>query len=110
MNVKKMIIDALRPINVPVTTLTGNNNNSEYIIINEYNQSSSLNADDKEMSTRYFYQVDVFTSGDFTTIVAEVESRLKEAGFKRMFSSESYDNEAQKYRKILRFSYATEIE
>lgn len=110
MNVKKKIIDALRSTNVPVSTLTGNNNNSEYIILNEYNQVPSINADDEEKSTKYFYQVDVFTAGDFTTIVAEVENRLKQAGFKRMFSSESYDNDAQKYRKILRFSYATDLE
>lgn len=110
MNVKKILRDALLPIDIPVSALSSNNTADEYIVFNEYNQAPSLTADDDELATKYFYQVDVYTKGDFTDIVKEVESRLKAIGFKRMFSSETYDNDAQKYRKILRFSYATDID
>jgi thiamine pyrophosphate-dependent acetolactate synthase large subunit-like protein len=110
MSIKKILRDALLPIGVPVSAISSNNTADEYIVFNEYNQASALNADDDELSTKHFYQVDVYTKGDFTDIVAEVETRLKAASFKRMFSSETYDSDAQKYRKILRFSYTTDIE
>ena len=110
MNIKKYIRDALLPIGVPVYTLSASNTVDQYIILTEYNQAPSINADDDELSTKYFYQVDVYTKGDFTVIVKEVEDRLKQAGLKRMFSSETYDSDAQKFRKILRFSYATDFE
>lgn len=110
MSIKKTLRDALLPIGIPVSAISSNNTADEYIVFNEYNQASALTADDDELSTKYFFQVDVYTKGDFTEIVAEVETRLKDAGFNRMFSSETYDSDAQKYRKILRFSYTTDIE
>lgn len=109
MNVKKLIRDTLIPIGIPVSALSGNNSNDAYIIYNEFNQASALDSDDEEVSTKYFYQVDVFSKDDFTDLLADVEARLKAAGFKRMYSSETYDEEAEKFRKILRFSYATDL-
>ncbi|QGH35134.1 hypothetical protein GI584_14250 [Gracilibacillus salitolerans] len=110
MSIKKILREALLPINIPVSAMTNNNSDDEYIVYNEYNQASALNADDDELSTKYFYQVDVYSTGDFTDIVEEVKDRLKVVGFNRIFESETYDNDAQKFRKILRFSYATDIE
>ena len=100
-----LIIQTLRPLNVPVAFSTYNNTASQYIIFNTYNEASFYNADDEEQYTQYFVQVDVFSSGDYTNLVEQVDQLMREAGFGRMFASETYDDEAGKYRKIFRFSY-----
>ncbi|WP_099157272.1 hypothetical protein [Virgibacillus ndiopensis] len=110
MSQNKLIMDTLSPLNVPVSPMTSDNSADEYIIFTEYNESSMLNANDDEVSTRDFVQVDVFSNGDFTNLVKQVKQAMKQAGFGRIFQSESYEKDMQKYRKIIRFSYATDIQ
>lgn len=105
MSLNAKIINALKPTGVPIAFSTYNNRASEYVIFNTYNEASFINADDVEQMTNYFIQVDVFSSGDYTTLVKQVDQLMREAGFGRMFASETYDDEAGKYRKIFRFSY-----
>lgn len=95
----------LKPTGVPVAFSTYNNSASQYIIFNTYNEASFYNADDEEQVTNNFIQVDVFSSGDYTNLVKQVDDLMREAGFGRMFASETYDDEAKKFRKIFRFSY-----
>ena len=105
MNLNALIRQTLAPTNVPVAFSTYNNNASQYIIFNTYNEASFYNADDQEQVTQYFIQVDVFSAGDYTNLVKQVYDLMTEAGFGRMFASETYDEEAGKFRKIYRFSY-----
>jgi len=105
-----LIKSLLDPLGYPVSPGTNNNADETYIVFNEYNQASALNADDKEMFTKYFYQVDIFSSGNYLQLVKDVKRVMKAAGFGRMFESETYDTEMGKYRKIIRFSYISEEE
>lgn len=107
MSVNAIIDSALSPLGVPVTPLTSDNIADTYIVITEYNQASWLNADDVEWLTKHFYQVDVYSIGNYIQLVKDVKKRMKSAGFGRMFESETYDNEAKKNRKILRFHYVS---
>lgn len=106
MNVKRLVLDTLRPTGVPVYPMTYTGTAEDYIIYTEYNQVSEMNADDIEWETEHFFQVDVFSStGRYVNLSEDVYNRMKAAGFGRMFESETYDDEARKYRKIFRFSY-----
>lgn len=105
MSLNALIVRTLKPTGVPVAFSTYNNNASQYIIFNTYNEASFYNADDEEQVTNNFIQVDVFSSGDYTNLVKQVDDLMREAGFGRMFASETYDDEAKKFRKIFRFSY-----
>lgn len=105
MSLNAKIINALKPTDVPVAFSTFNNNASQYIIFNTYNEASFYNADDVEQVTKLFIQVDVFSEGDYTNLVKQVDQLMRDAGFGRMFASETYDDEAKKFRKIFRFSY-----
>ena len=87
-----------------------NNTASTYIVFTEYNQASFLNADDDEQFTKHFYQVDVFSNGNYLELVKDVKRLMKQAGFGRMFESETYDEDMKKFRKIIRFSYISKNE
>jgi len=109
-SLNKIIMDTLKPLNVPVASMRYNNTADTYIVFLTYNEAAEMNADDVEIITKYFIQVDVFSSGNFINLVKEVEKRLKSAGFGRMFASETYDDDMNKFRKIMRFNYETTIE
>lgn len=112
MNLNNLIIDTLEPLGVPVVFANYNSVKDDdgqpvdtYIVFVEYNQAPWLNADDKELYTKHFFQVDVFSSGNYLQLVSGVKQRMKAAGFGRMFESETYDDGMKKFRKIMRFSY-----
>lgn len=107
MSVDRLLMDTLKPLGYPVAKAKYNQTADTYIVFVEYNQASRLNADDEELITKHFYQVDVFSSGNYNKLVNDVKSNLKEAGFARMFESETYDEDMKMYRKILRFNYET---
>ena len=109
MNLNRLIRDTLTPLGVPVAQANYNQTADTYIVFLEYNQASKMNADDKELISKHFFQVDVFSSGNYLQLVKDVKSRMKQAGFGRMFESETYDEDMRKYRKILRFNYEPTI-
>lgn len=102
-------MDTLNPLGVPVSFARYNNVGDTYIVFLEYNQASEMNADDEELITKHFFQVDIFSSGNYLQLVNDVRQRMKEAGFGRMFESETYDDDMKKFRKIMRFNYETKI-
>jgi hypothetical protein len=110
MSVKQLILDTLSPLGVPVSFATYDSLEPTYIVFLEYNQAPLLNADDEEMYTKHFYQMDVFSDGNYTQLVKDVKNLMKSVGFGRMFESETYDPDLKKYRKIIRFSYVTNKE
>lgn len=109
MNINRLIMDTLRPLGVPVAAANYNSTAETYIVFVEYNQASRMNADDDELITKHFFQVDVFSSGNYLQLVKDVKRLMKQAGFGRMFESETYDIDMKKFRKILRFNYENTI-
>lgn len=109
MNLDKLIMDTLKPLGVPVAKARYNQTADTYIVFIEYNQAPRINADDKELISKHFFQVDIFSSGNYNQLVKDVKKRMKEVGFGRMFESETYDEDMNKYRKILRFNYEPNI-
>lgn len=109
MSVDKLVKDTLSLL-APTSQGTYTGDESTYIIFNEYNQTSALNADDEEMLTKHFYQIDVFSTGNFNQLVKRVKDSMKQAGFGRMFESGTFDNDMQMFRRIIRFSYISKEE
>lgn len=110
MNLGKLIIDTLTPLGYPVAKMRYNQRADTYIVFTEYNQAPRMKADDEEIITKYFYQVDVFSKTDFTDLVNDVRKELNKVGFKRMFESETYDEDMNMYRSIMRFNFENNIE
>ncbi|GAB2561121.1 hypothetical protein [Gracilibacillus alcaliphilus] len=109
MSVDQLIKEILEPL-APTSQGTYTGDEPTYIIFNEYNQAPWLSADDDEQWTKHFYQVDVFSSGNFNKLVKQVKKEMKSAGFGRMFESGTYETEMKKYRRIIRFSYISKEE
>lgn len=109
MSLNKLIMETLKPLGVPVAFANYNQTADTYIVFIEYNQAPKLNADDKEIITKHFFQVDVFSKENYLQLVEELKERMKQAGFSRMFESEIYEEEMKMFRKILRFNYDTKI-
>lgn len=108
-NLNRLIMDTLRPLGVPVAKLRYNQNANTYITFMEYNQAGRMSADDEEIITKHFYQVDVFSNTDFTDLVNSVRQKLTDVGFRRMFESETFDEDMNMFRSIMRFNYEGEI-
>lgn len=106
----QLIESTLESLGVPVYFMNYSGSASTYVVYQEYNQAPSLNADDEEVFTKFFYQIDVFSSGNYIQLVKDLKQLMKEAGFKRTFEASEYITEISKYRKILRFSYASATE
>lgn len=104
----KLIMDTLETLGVPVSFAQYNRTEDTYIVFIEFNQAPWLNADDEEQWTKHFYQVDIFSKGNYLTLAKDVKSRMKDAGFGRMYESETYDDDMKRFRKILRFSYISQ--
>lgn len=105
----QLIIDTLSPLGVPVSFATYESASDTYIVFLEYNQASRMNADDDELITKHFFQVDIFSTKDYLELAENVKKLMKQAGFGRMFESETYDSDMKKFRKIIRFNYETMI-
>lgn len=109
MNLNKLIMDTLKPLGVPVAFANYNQTANTYIVFVEYNQASRMNADNEEIITKHFFQMDVFSTGNYLQLVKDVKRLMKEEGFGRMFESETYDADMKMFRKILRFNYENTI-
>jgi len=108
-SLNKLIKETLEPLGVPVSFANYNNTADTYIVFLEYNQAPRINADDEELITKHFLQVDVFSKGNFLDLVKQLKKRMKAVGFARMFESETYDEDMKMFRKIIRFNYEPNI-
>jgi hypothetical protein len=110
MSLNKLVIDTLKPIGVPVAFQTYSGTAQTYITFFCYNSKGELFADDEEIETGFYIQVDVWSKGDYTSIVPQVKELMTAAGFRRTTETELYEPDTKIYHKVLRFSYVQEKE
>lgn len=106
MNLNSLIISALAPTKVPVDFLKYRGSLTTYITFFEYNQQGVLYGDDEEIKTRHSLQVDIYSKGNYLSLVEQVKTLLKGIGFIRNFETEFYEDDTQIYHKVLRFYFA----
>lgn len=99
------ISDILKPTEVPVTKLKYNGAATTYITYFLYNEQGEAFAENKEIETSYFIQVDIWTKDDFTVLYNQVISLMKAAGYFRTYAHEEYESDTQIKHKIIRFQY-----
>lgn len=95
----------LAPTGVKVSKLHYNGTDTTYITYFFYNENGEAFAENKEIDTSYFVQVDIWTKGDFTDLAKQVLQLMKEAGYYRIYSTELYENDTKLYHKVIRFQY-----
>ena len=73
----------------------------EYEIINEYGAEHSEN---KEDFTTYLVQIDIFSTGDYTTLENIVKKVMTQNGFNRDMAADLYEKETALYHCAMRFN------
>lgn len=103
--INKLVIDALKPLGVPVGFQKYSGQEQTYITFHEYLQSGEEFVEDMEAFTGHYIQVDVWSKVDYTALVGNVKTLLMPAGFKRLDEADFYEADTGLYHKGLRFFY-----
>ena len=98
----KLIIDTLKVLGVPVTFQTYSGTATTYITFFNYLENIESYADNKETSKGNYIQIDIWSKGDYTTLVDSVLEALKQAEFQRTYVTELYENDTKLYHKVIR--------
>lgn len=105
----KLIIKILKPLRIPVSFQYYNGSESTYITFFLYNEQGEEYADDEEVATGYYIQLDIFSKVSYTNILKQVNALMKEAGFIRKSTGpELYEQDTKLYHKPLRFFFYVE--
>lgn len=109
MSLNSLIISTLKPTDVPVYPLNYPGAATTYITFFEYNEMGALFAEDVEVKTQYSYQVDIWSQGNYSTLVKQVLELMTAAGFRRNSAQEFYEKETKMNHKYFRFYYDTTL-
>ena len=108
--INKVIIETLKPLNIPVSFQKYIGKAETYITFHEYLASGEEFEDDEEILTAHYIQVDIWSKNDYTEIVGKIKVRLIEKGFKRLNEIDLYEEDIKIYHKGLKFYYLEESE
>lgn len=98
----KYILDTLSPVNVPVEYQEYTGSETTYVRF-FYLPNVDFSADDDEKYITYYPQVDIFTKGNPKNLAKQVKTLMKQAGFKKNFEHEVYEDDTELFHYILRF-------
>ena len=106
--IKKLIIDSLKPLDVPACFQRYSGKAETYITFHEYLETGEEYEEDEESLTAHYVQVDVWSKNDYTDLVKEVKDPLIALGFKRLNEMDLYEEDTKIYHKGLKFYYLEE--
>lgn len=106
--INELIVDALKPLKIPVTFQRYTGKAKEYITFHEYLVKGEEYEEDAESLTAHYIQVDVWSKNDYTATVSKVKENLINAGFKRKSEIDLYEENTEIYHKGLKFYYLEE--
>ncbi|WP_026486810.1 tail completion protein gp17 [Caldanaerobius polysaccharolyticus] len=110
MSINQLIMNALSGLNVPVSFQTYSGTVDPYITFFCYLETGELYYDDIQKGTAYYVQVDVWSKGNYSSIVEQVKSAMQNAGFSFLSAYDLYEDDTKIYHKVLRFYYFKEVE
>jgi len=101
--INKLIIESLRPLNIPVSFQKYTGTATEYITFHCYFTEGAAFDDDSESLTGYYFQIDIWSKSDYTEIAHKTKNLLIDKGFKRITEFDLYENDI--YHKVMKFYY-----
>ncbi|WP_156290786.1 hypothetical protein [Oceanobacillus salinisoli] len=110
MNLNSLIINTLNPTGVPVAYQNYTGSESTYIRFFEFDQGAGVEADDEEQNSVHYIQVDIFSSGNYLSLVKQVKDLMKQADFKKNHETELFEDDTKLYHKVLRFYFISKNE
>ena len=103
MSINKDILAALKDIGVPVRFQTYTGTADPYITFFTYLDKPEQHADDQELTTGHYVQIDIWSKGDYTDLVKTVHSKMLAAGFTKQSYYDLYEDDLKIYHKAMRF-------
>lgn len=109
-NIKKILKDTLSNSEIlnltadkKVYFLHANAPTSPYIEYEIFDESGQEWAENKEIATNYYVQVDIFSKGDYTNLENKIKEVMESAGFNRTSCVGLYENDTQLNHCAMRF-------
>jgi hypothetical protein len=82
---------------------------AQYITLHEYHTGPSLEAADEEITTERLIQINIWSKGNYHSLVTNVRKTLEKVGFERTFEFDApYEDGASHFNKVLRFRFIDE--
>ncbi len=103
MNVNQEVLLALGSLGVPVSFQTYSGTNFPYITFFTYLDKPEQHADDRELITGHYVQVDVWSKTDYTELVKTIHQKMLAAGFTKLNFHDLYEQDLEVYHKVMRF-------
>lgn len=108
--INKLVIDTLKPLNIPVTFQKYGGKAESYITFHEYLATGEEYEEDEETLTGHYIQVDIWSKSDYTDLVNRSREFLIKAGFKRLNEIDLYEEDTKIYHKGMKFYYLEDRE
>jgi hypothetical protein len=103
MSINKDVLAALKDIGVPVRFQNYTGKANTYITFFTYLDKPEQHADDAELTTGHYVQVDVWSKGDYTDLVNTIHQKMLDAGFTKQNFYDLYEQDLGIYHKAMRF-------
>lgn len=109
-NIKKFMKDTLSDSEIlnltadkKVYFLHANKPNTPYVEYEMFDENGQEWAENKEIATNFYVQVDIFSNTDYTDLEDKIKEKLINAGFNRSMCADLYENDTQLFHKAMRF-------
>lgn len=109
MSLNALIITTLNPTEVPVAFQAYRGNESTYITYFSVVDVPVLHADDELKETEDTMQIDIWSKGDYTKLVAQVKQLMKDAGFLYSSGREMYEPDTGIYHYAITYRYSVKV-
>ncbi len=103
MSINKDVLAALKDIGVPVQFQSYTGKADTYITFFTYLDKPEQHADDEELITGHYVQIDVWRKTDYTDLVKTVHEKMLAAGFTKQNFYDLYEQDLGIYHKAMRF-------
>lgn len=110
MNLNNLIISTLTPTNVPVSFRVYKGTSTTHITFFEVVDVPRRHADDELMNTQKTMQIDVWSKGNFNSLVEQVKALMKDAGFLFSSGQDFYEDDTQYYHYALTYNYSVNVD
>lgn len=98
----RLILDTLKDIGAPVAFEEYTGKEPTYVRF-FYLPQIQFSSDDDERYTTHFVQVDIFSPGNLINLSNNVKRKMKQAGFRKNYEVDKYEEDTKLYHKLLRF-------
>jgi hypothetical protein len=100
-----LIDKELSSLNVPVAFKKYTGDEETFITFFEYDEGSAMDADDREIATSYYYQINIFSKTDYGTLLKQVKEKMIALGGTRLSEGDVPNMNSEYHQRTIRFRF-----